>query len=501
MKKNVFAFFIAFICLAGTQVKAQGYEIKINIKGIKDSACYLMRYKWDSQYIVDTAVVKKGSFVFKGKEPLEKGLYAILRSNKSSTYFDFPVTEQQKIMISTDTTDMYKKMEITGPVVNEDFRKFVLFMSGHYKEAYDYEQDIKKHKDPDSTKLIRENKSKHFAEIKKYQKDYLAKNPSNYLSTIIHFQTDIEIPNAPKASNGRKDSIWEYNYYINHYWDGIPLNDIGTVNTNKLFYNKLKNYYEKVLIQAPDTLVKYIDQLVKQTGTNKEMFKYMVYYTTYTSESSKIMGHDAVFVHMINTYYRTGKAFWMDEKQTKKILERGDILEPLLLGNKAPEMNMIDTTGAKTIKKLGMDTITDSGRLTEVFTNNYSTLQKLFVPLYSIKADYTVVIFWDVDCGHCQKDIPKLKEIYDKMRDEGKSIEVYSVYTHFETDKWKKFIRDNKLNWVNVYNGVHLVDLKVKFDIYSTPVIYLLDKNKIIKAKRIGVEQVEDVINNLNRIK
>jgi thiol-disulfide isomerase/thioredoxin len=499
--KKIISALIIMTSLASIKMQAQGYEIKVTIKNIKDSACYLMRYKWDSQYIVDTAVVKKGSFVFKGKEPLEKGLYAILRSNKSFIYFDFPVTEQQKISITTDTSDIYKKMDVTGSVVNEDFKKFVLFMSSHYKDAYDYEIEVKKRKDPDSTKLIRENKSKHFAEIKKYQKDYLAKNPSNYLSTIIRLQTDMDIPPAPKASNGRKDSLWEYNYYVNHYWDGIPLNDVGTVNTNKLFYNKLKTYYEKTLIQAPDTLIKYIDKLVKQTGNNKEMFKYLVYYATYTSESSKIMGHDAVFVHMINTYYRTGKAYWMDEKQTAKIIERGDILEPLLLGNKAPEMNMIDTIGAKTIKKLGMDTITNSERLTNVFTENYATLQKLFVPLYSIKADYTVVIFWDVDCGHCQKDIPKLKEIYDKMKAEGKSIEVFSVYTHFEVDKWKKFIRDNKLTWVNVYNGVHLIDLKVKFDIYSTPVIYLLDKNKIIKAKRIGVEQVEDVINNLNRIK
>lgn len=482
-------------------LNAQGYEIKVNIKGIKDSACYLLRYKWDSQYIIDTAVVKKGMFTFKGKQPLEKGLYAVLRSNKSFIYFDMPITDVQKFSIVTDTAEIYKKMEITGSPLNEDFKKFVLFMSTHYKEAYDFEKDVLKRKDPDSTKLIRENKTKHFEEIKKYQKDYVTKNPTSYLSTIIHLQNDVDMPPTPKASNGRPDSTWGYYYYVQHYWDGIPLNDISTVNTNKLFYNKLKNYYEKTLVQSPDTLIKYADWLVNKTGDNKEMFKYIVYYITYTSESSKIMGHDAVFVHMINKYYRTNKAFWMDEKQNKKIIERGDILEPLLLGNKAPEMNMIDTTGAKTIAKLGIDTITSSERLTTVFTDNYATLQKLFVPLYSIKADYTVVVFWDVDCGHCQKEIPKLKEVYDKMRSEGKSIEVYSVYTHFEVDKWKKFIREHKLNWVNVYNGVHLIDLKTKFDIYSTPRIFLLDKNKIIKAKQIGAEQVEDLINNLSKAK
>jgi hypothetical protein len=30
--------------------------------------------------------------------------------------------------------------------------------------------------------------------------------------------------------------------------------------------------------------------------------------------------------------------------------------------------------------------------------------------------------------------------------------------------------------------------------VYSTPVFYLLDKNKIIKAKRFGVDQLEKLI-------
>lgn len=483
-------------------LKAQnGYEIKLNIKGIKDTVCYLMRYKWDSQYLTDTARVKNGSFVFKGKAPLEKGIYAVLRQNKSFIYFDMPIAESQKFSISTDTVELYNKMKVTGSQLNEDFRQFVLFMSGHYKEMFDYEKKIKADKDKDSTKLINAEKTKHFELIKKYQKDYIEKNPGSYLSTIIRLQQETEVPPAPKASNGRKDSLWEYNYYVQHYWDGIPLNDIGTLNTNKLFYNRLKNYFEKVVVQAPDSLIRICDKLVQMTGDNKEIFKYVVYYLTFTSESSKIMGHDAVFVDLVDKYYRTGRAYWLDEKTLTKILERGDILKPLLIGKVAPEMDMVDTTGAKTIKKLGIDTITSSEHLTKVYYDNYQTIQKVLTPLNKIKADYTVIVFFDVDCGHCQKDIPKLHETYKKMKSEGHNLEVYCVYTHHDVEKWKKFIKEHKLDWVNVYDGVHLNDLKKKFDIYSTPVIYLLDKNKVIKAKRLGVEQVEDYIKMLEKVK
>lgn len=498
--KRFLACIILLTGVLGAKAQTQpGYEIKVNIKGIKDSVVYLLRYKWDGQYLVDTAKVKKGSFVFKGKKPLAKGLYAVLRQSKSYIYFDMPIAESQKFSIETDTVELYNKMKITGSQLNEDFRQFVLFMSSHYKSAMDYEKDVKARKDKDSTKLITAEKTKIFGEIKKYQDDYIAKNPTGYLSTIIRLQRDIEVPAAPKASNGRKDSLWEYNYYVQHYWDGIPLNDVGTLHTNKLFYNKLKNYFEKVVVQSPDSLIKTVDWLVKQTGEDKDMFMYIVYYTTFTTESSKIMGHDAVFVDLVDKYYRTGKAYWIDEKQLAKIIDRADILKPLLLGKVAPDMDMVDTSGAKTIKKLGIDTITNSERLTQVYYANIQTLQNIYVPLHKIKANWTVLIFWDVDCGHCQKDLPKLADIYNKLKADNKGIEVYAVYTHHEVEKWKKFIRDNKLTFTNVYDGVHLNDLKKKFDIFSTPVIYLLDKDKVIKAKRIGVEQIEDVIKGLEK--
>ncbi len=60
---------------------------------------------------------------------------------------------------------------------------------------------------------------------------------------------------------------------------------------------------------------------------------------------------------------------------------------------------------------------------------------------------------------------------------------------------WKKFIVDNKLSdFIHVFDPVHINNLKEKFDIYSTPVIYVLDRDKRIKAKRLGAEQVAGLI-------
>ena len=54
--------------------------------------------------------------------------------------------------------------------------------------------------------------------------------------------------------------------------------------------------------------------------------------------------------------------------------------------------------------------------------------------------------------------------------------------------------------FIHVYDPVHLNNLKERFDIYSTPVIYILDKDKKIKAKRLGAEQVVEMLKTLDTI-
>ena len=60
---------------------------------------------------------------------------------------------------------------------------------------------------------------------------------------------------------------------------------------------------------------------------------------------------------------------------------------------------------------------------------------------------------------------------------------------------WKGFIKRKKLDWVNVNGNLSLSgDYHRLYDIYSTPVIYLLDRQKAIVAKRITAMQVPELI-------
>jgi peroxiredoxin len=180
------------------------------------------------------------------------------------------------------------------------------------------------------------------------------------------------------------------------------------------------------------------------------------------------MGMDAVFVHMAENYYLTGQAYWIDENVESKIRDRYNTLKYILIGKLAPPLAIPDTSGK-------------------------------YKSFTSFKSKYTVLFFWDPNCGHCQKEAPKLQELYNT--DKAKyNFEVYGICTETDLGALKKFIKERNITYTNVYDPKFETNFKKIYDIYSTPVVYVLDENKKIIAKRLGVEQLADFFDNYTKM-
>lgn len=498
MKKLLAAFsFLSIVFGASAQ---SGYEIKINFKNCKDTVVYLAYYQFDKSYLADTCKkVVKGNIVFKGKKPLDKGVYYLVSQGKSR-YFDFFVDESnQKFTITTDTADLVKNLKSTNSKQNDDFFNYIRYITTKNKEFGDLKGKTKGMNAKDSAAFINEKSKALNESVITYEKEFMNQHKGMFVADVINLKMEKEAQDIPKASNGRPDSLFIYHYYKNHFWDGVNFQDDGILRT-PFFADRVKKYFNNVIIQHPDTVSKEIDVMMSKTKQGSNMHKFLLAYFTPTYESSKMMGFDKVFVHMIDKYFRTGQAQGIyDDKTIEKIKERGDILKPLLLGSQAPELLMIDTTAHKLMSKLGFDTVKTSQGATKLYYDNVQQITQNFTTLYGTKADYLVLVFWDVDCGHCQTEIPKLIEEYHALKKEGYDIKAFSVYTQHEYEKYRKYIIEHKLDWINVYDAVHINNIKEKYDIYSTPVIYILDKDKRIKAKRIGTEQVKDIVKQMEK--
>lgn len=451
--------------------QANGYNIKITVKGLKEgSNCLLANYYGGQALKVDSAKTNaKGELTFKGNEKYPEGVYLLQIPNK--TYFDFIMDVGQNFSLETDTTDFIKDMKVKNSDENKFFYDYQNFMLKEQRLMEPLQEQYKKIKsNKDSAKLIEAKITSIDKDIKNYKLNFIKNNPKSFVATLFKSMEDPEIPEAPVLSNGKKDTTFAYHYYKTHFFDDVNFGDDRLLRT-PIFHAKIKQYLDKLTPQIPDSLNVSIDYILEKAKANPEVFKYLLNWTTYTYETqgNAIMGMDAVFVHIVKKYHMTNQAPWIDSTQLYKVIDRAKTLDPLLLGKKAPQVTMQDSTGKS-------------------------------ISLYDVKAKYTIVVFWEQGCGHCKKEIPKLSDLY-KNRLKAKGVEVYAIETVNDPKEWKKFIIEHKLNWINVNESddYKRAVIKKTYDIMSTPYCYLLDENKIIKAKHIDSQQLSDFIDSLEK--
>ncbi len=462
-------FFSALLFTASSDTSAKGYEIKVRIKGLSDTVCYLGNHFGDKQYVRDTVRVdKEGWMLFKGEDSLAGGIYLVILPGK--TYFEMIVNEQ-KFTLETDTLDFISHMKISGSLENKLFNEHQLFIIEKSKKSQALKIQLDIHKD-DKTKAdsIREEMKNVDQEVKNYRLQILKDHPKTFMAQLIRAMSEPEVPEAPKDANGNiTDSTFQFRYYKNNYLKDLDFSDDRLLRT-PVFYNKIKTYTQQLTVPLPDSIIVAVDTIIQRARANKEVFKYCVAHFANYYETSKVMGYDKVFVHIAERYYLTKEAFWADSTLQAKIHERVQKIKPNILGEKAYNMIMPDTS---------------------------LKLQAL----YNIKADYTVIVFWDPTCSHCKIEMPKLVHYYDSVRTAGLSFEVFAVGIESDIELWKKYIRDNKLPWVNVSDLYNNTGFRSYYDIYSTPVVYLLDAEKKILAKRLDTEKLRDFIDHHSRNK
>jgi len=439
------------------------YRIEVQIENFQGKVCYLGYPYGPKKYLADTAEINsEGKFVFEGSKPLDGGLYFVYSPVPESLYFDLIVAESN-FSVVTDTVDLIAKMKTQGSLENEVFFNFQRFMRDKQKQGGQLNEQLKNTTEQGEKDRISAQLADLDKEVKGYRAELLSKYPETFAATFINSTVNIEVPDAPKDSSGKDiDPNFAYKYYKAHYFDNIDFSDKKMLRTPN-FHAKIEDYLEKMTLKHPDSIVASASTIIEKARANDEIFRYCVVHITSKYETSNIMGMDAVFVDLSERYYLSGDAYWADSALTAKISDRVARLKPNLLGKQAPRMMLVDT---------------------------------LMQPssLYSLQADYFVLYFYDPDCGHCKKKTPVLKDLYDtKLKDLG--VKVVATNIKKDVKKWKTYIKDQQLNWINLADPNIRSNFRYEYNLETTPIIYILDAEKKIIAKKLDVDQIEEFIN------
>lgn len=465
-------------------LKAQrGYEIKVTFKPYNHGFLYLAHYFGKQIYIKDSLPITNGQVVFKGTDPLEGGIYMIVNPGKSQMVEMLldSGSSHQHFSMAADSADLVKGTHFTNSTENEQFIAYQTYAAAQFARIRPLQQSLAAARThADSTSLIDQiqaiNKT-----TADYRENLSRQHPHGFLTALFALMQEPVIPPAPKLANGRPDSLFGYRYYKAHYWDGISFSDDRLLFT-PMFDPKVGDYFARLVSPEPDSVKAEVDNMILYSRASNIMFRYFVTRFTNDYANPKYMGQDAVFLDIFEKYYQTGQVDWLTEAQKKPIYDRAYSIMANQLGEPAADMTLLDSGDRKT-------------------------------PLYGVQAQFTVVCFWDPDCGHCQKEVPELDSIYNaKWKQLG--VKIYAVLIDtVKTDiqkivpekaHWLAYIRDHHLtDWVNVYQTPAMkqddVDAKRAgfrqlYDVYQTPTIYLLDEQKKIIGKKLTWEQVDELI-------
>lgn len=462
LKRLLYSLLISagILSCALAETKDKGYSIEIQVEGLRDTISFMAYHFGNRQYIQDTVRIDhEGRFRFAGDTALDRGIYMIVLPGQK--YFEIIIDQNQHFSIHTEMDNFIATMQFKNSPDNEVFYNYMRFLTVRNDEANPMRHELAQGQPSEARRQeIRQRLQVIDEEVKQYQQQIIKANPNGLFSRILLAQQDPVMPEPPLLPDGTPDNDFMYQTFKRLFWENIDFSDDRLLRT-PLFHAKLNQYITRVVVQIPDSIIKEADRIVEKSRAHPEMFKYTVFFITNTFERSQIMGMDAVFVHMVENYYMTGEADWVTPEQLARISERAMALKPLLIGQTAPNITMF-------------------------------TPERTPLSLHDVQARFTVLYFWDSECGHCKRQTPLLKAFYDRMKPQG--VEIFAANTEPDREKWLDYVQSHNLPWIHVNDPSNRSGFRDKYDIWATPLIFLLDQDKRIIAKRITVEQTEEII-------
>ena len=464
MKKIYFTLFAAGLYHIAA---AQSFKVTLQ-SSFKSGIAYLTHHAGTNLNVDDSAAVNSnGVAVFRSKGVLPSGIYAIVFPGKKYTA-DFLIGNEQEITIKADTADLIK-MSVTGSSENILFQQYQQFVAKQGKLLNQERDAYNQSKTATDSSLHENNYRKYNTELNDYRSGIIKNKPASMMAIVLNAMK--EPPYPTKKPETRQDSLDNYQFYKTHYWDGITFMDDCVVRT-PFFPTKLQRYYREVMPQEPDSIIKDADYKLLLARSSPEMYKYLLNWLTDEYMNPKYMGQDAVFVHLFDKYHSKGLSPWLNEKQNEAITRRAYMLMANLVGERAANLELLDTA------------------------NKVSSL-------YDVNADYTVVVFWDPNCGHCKEEVPRVDSFYRAIW-KAKNVKVYAVMTEFDESGWKTFINTHQLaDWYHVHHTLEMMKADIEgqkpsfkqlYDITQTPTLYLLDKEKRIVGKKLTLQQLNDLL-------
>jgi len=454
-------FFILFFVIPFFSTGQHPWTIRGEIRSLSLVKIALSSFWGEKPFLVDSALSdNSGNVSFTMKARAIPGLYRL--SWGKDRFLDL-VWNREDVVFSTVAESPADSMKIFSSIENRLYYYYLRLdrmnqaklevlmpVIAYYPQKNQFYSEV-----ADEYENTQKSQEKIFDSISRLY-------PESYSVRIFR---NLQTPFLPAALS--KDV--RLNYLKQHFFDRTDFHDTLLLHSNSwankaVAYLSLYSSNKLNQKQLQAEFIKAVTAMLSAASVNPDIYKFLLDYF--------VGGFDKYHFDEVVTYIADNfqDPYSCEDQARKTVLQKKlENFKKISVGKIAPEIEIADAK-EKTIR------------------------------LSTITSEYTLVIFWSSECGHCTEMMPKVKKLYDDQKP--KRFEVLAVSVDTSKTEWISFLKEEKLDWLN---GSDLKGFDGKaaddYNIYATPTMFLLDKGKKILAKPITYRELEQDLREQDLIK
>jgi len=280
-------------------------------------------------------------------------------------------------------------------------------------------------------------------------------------TTVLAQQPDSEILKLmPEIPANISEPAKRAEYLALHYWDNFDFGDMASPAEDDLFERCFVDFIDVLSMVQADKPVYIL--MYKAAEANTEMLRLVI------ELSEKYL-------------YRPESPVYDEEK-----------FIPFL--QFALQSDALDET-LKIRPKFLLDNVMKNRTGHAANDFSYTLINRDSGTLYGVKTNYTILFFKDPECEDCTA-LAKLlatSSTINGLIEQGK-MTILTVYTGDDIESWEKHASEIPASWIYSFDEAQKIVSEEIYDIKRYPTLYLLDKDKKVLLKDVGLQKIEEYI-------
>lgn len=221
---------------------------------------------------------------------------------------------------------------------------------------------------------------------------------------------------------------------------------------------KLEEYFMALLGESPDVQTRECDFLISSTQDSLvRQYVALKIYDHYLR--SKVMGDDAVAVHISQKWFLSGDIAMKSSEDYFNAQLFTEFNKSSLIGADAPVLMLMDPSGAP-----------------------------VRVPA---EDGWSVIYFYDTSCSTCKVETPRLKALVE----EGKyPLRVYAVYVGASAESWASY-RESLPGFLHAWDPEITSDWQRLYGVLQTPRMFLVNPSGTIVGRNLDTPALRSLLN------